>query len=229
MKVYKIHFIRHGLTQGNLESRYMGMTDCDLCEQGVNEVIELTEKYEYPNVGRVYTSPLKRCKQTAKLIYPFMDTVTVDDLREYHFGDFEGKTFEELSDNVQYTKWMQSGLKLSPPNGEKSEDFVKRVMDGLMFVINDMLKSKLTHVAVVTHGGVLMNILSTVGIPKRSPAQWGVGNGKGYTLIFDAAMWDNFGVMEVFEAIPEGADPTVTVGNKLFSGFDAVDAENGEV
>lgn len=219
MKVYKIHFIRHGITQGNIESRYMGMTDCDLCEQGIEEIKKLTEDYEYPNVGKVYTSPLKRCKQTAKIIYPFMELNDVRELREYNFGDFEGKTIDELAENEQYTEWITSGLQKSPPNGEKLGDFAKRVMDGVTYVINDMLKNKLSQVAVVTHGGVLMNILTAVGIPKRAPAEWSVGNGKGYTLIFDAAMWDNFGVMEVFEALPYGADPSVTLGNKLFHNF----------
>ncbi len=215
MKVYKIHFIRHGITQGNIESRYMGSTDIDLCQQGIDEIKSLVDTYEYPNVGKVYVSPLKRCKQTAKIIYPFMEQTVIEGLREYSFGDFEGRSVEELSKDPVYEQWRSSKFSMAIPNAEDTASFNQRIMDSLHFIIEDIIKNDLTHVAVVTHGGVIMNILSSIGVPKLQD-MFGIGNGKGYTLILDRAMWDNFGVMEVFEPLPLGADPSVTVGKSLF-------------
>ena len=55
---------------------------------------------EYPQVDAVFSSPLKRCTETAKVIYPDRNPIVLDDLREYDFGEFEGKTAEELQDSV---------------------------------------------------------------------------------------------------------------------------------
>ncbi|MBQ7958937.1 MAG: histidine phosphatase family protein, partial [Oscillospiraceae bacterium] len=36
MRTYKIHLIRHGLTQGNFQAKYIGQkTDLPLCEEGI--------------------------------------------------------------------------------------------------------------------------------------------------------------------------------------------------
>lgn len=58
----KIYLIRHGKTKGNLEERYIGRTDEPLCEAGRENL----KKYQYPQVEMVFTSPMKRCMQTAE-------------------------------------------------------------------------------------------------------------------------------------------------------------------
>ena len=69
MLTYKIHILRHGFTQANLEGRYIGSTDLPLCEEGRAQLLALRERCEYPWVDRVYTSPLARAKETAELLY----------------------------------------------------------------------------------------------------------------------------------------------------------------
>ena len=84
--------IRHGKTQGNIEQRYIGCrTDESLCSQGVES---LKEK-EYPAVQRVFVSPMKRCRETAELIYPGVPAEMIDDFRECDFGEFENKNYAE--------------------------------------------------------------------------------------------------------------------------------------
>ena len=70
MKGYRIAFIRHGMTQANLDGRYIGTTDLPLCREGADQLYEKIEKYDYPSVQKVYTSPLKRCKQTISILQP---------------------------------------------------------------------------------------------------------------------------------------------------------------
>ena len=53
MRSYHIYLIRHGLTKANLEGKYIGETDLDLCEEGVSELLSLKEQFVYPAVGRV--------------------------------------------------------------------------------------------------------------------------------------------------------------------------------
>ena len=45
MKTYQIHFIRHGLTDGNLTGKYIGGTDSPLCEKGEKDLISLSSQH----------------------------------------------------------------------------------------------------------------------------------------------------------------------------------------
>lgn len=65
MITYKLHLIRHGQTEGNQKGLFVGRTDMPVSEEGFDELSRLRDTYEYPRVGAVYTSPLRRCIQTA--------------------------------------------------------------------------------------------------------------------------------------------------------------------
>ncbi len=61
-----IFLIRHGLTAGNLKKRYIGRTDESLCEAGRSKLLKINRNY--PIAQKIFVSPMKRCKETAKLI-----------------------------------------------------------------------------------------------------------------------------------------------------------------
>ena len=89
MKTYKIHLIRHGLTEANEQGIYIGRTDLALTADSVNQLKQIRKNYTYPDVSVVYSGPLTRCVQTAQILYPDREIQTVDNLTEYDFGDFE--------------------------------------------------------------------------------------------------------------------------------------------
>ena len=70
MKTYQLHIIRHGLTQANLDGKYIGHRDVSLCAQGIADLNKLKRDYIYPDVPVVFTSPMKRCLQTCEILYP---------------------------------------------------------------------------------------------------------------------------------------------------------------
>lgn len=60
----KIYLIRHGMTAGNREKRYVGChTDEDLCEEGIAQI----QSNEYPRVDRLYVSPLKKMHNNSRI------------------------------------------------------------------------------------------------------------------------------------------------------------------
>ena len=75
MKSYLIYLVRHGMTQEGQEGRYIGHTDVPLSDEGVLQLQDMAENYEYPQPDIVFASPLKRCLQTAKIIYPEADVI----------------------------------------------------------------------------------------------------------------------------------------------------------
>ena len=90
--------IRHLKTPGNEKRQYICISFFYLLEQ---EVLNFKQKYKidsYPQVQQVIVSPMKRCIQTAELIYPEVQIQQESLLKECYFGIFEGKTYEELKD-----------------------------------------------------------------------------------------------------------------------------------
>ena len=118
MKTFKLHLIRHGLTAGNLDGRYIGGgTDLPLCSEGRAQLAELKERFEYPVVDTVFSSPLLRAVETANILFPgAAHQFTVHDLREAHFGVFEGRPVKELVKDPDFSRWITPGS-ASPPKG----------------------------------------------------------------------------------------------------------------
>ena len=102
MKNYQISLFRHGRTDANDRGQYIGTTDFPLNDRGRSELLDKTDRYVYPKVQRVYTSPLQRCTETAEILFPDREIVVAEDFRELHFGKFEGRTAEELMQNAEY-------------------------------------------------------------------------------------------------------------------------------
>ena len=179
----RIILIRHFLTKGNLEKRYIGRSDESLLDSGIKNI---HEEIKYPDTGLVYSSPLKRCIQTARLIYGTDREIrTNDSLSEMDFGDFEGKNYEELKDIEEYRLFIDSGGVRQIPNGENAESFKKRSCDGFLQVVEDVLTEKSESAAIVCHGGTIMSIMEHFDPDKKSFYTYMVKNGCGYILEYD--------------------------------------------
>ena len=78
----KCVLIRHGKTAGNLAGRYIGCrTDEPLCPEGIAQL----RMGRYPAVERVFASPLRRCRETARLLYPAMISASAISARSRGF------------------------------------------------------------------------------------------------------------------------------------------------
>lgn len=189
MKNYYIYLIRHGITEGNLEGRYIGQTDLSLCPEGAKIIEQYAADEMYPEVDKVYSSPLARCLETAEIIYPEHKLMIVDELCEMNFGDFENKTQEQLKDLKEYADWIRGGADACPPNGEKFGDFTLRCIDGLDTVFSDMMRREIQSAAVITHAGVITNLLAGFGLPKGRPADFLCEPGKGFEISLNTFLW----------------------------------------
>ncbi len=197
MKNYYLYLIRHGITQGNLDGKYIGQTDLPLCAEGASTIRSLTDMEVYPNVAKVYSSPLTRCLETAEIIYPDRQLMIVDELAEMDFGEFEGKKQSDIADLPEYIRWIRGGVDACPPAGEKFGDFSLRCISGLDVVFSDMMAKDVTRAAVITHGGVITNLLSGYGLPKGKPADFMCGPGEGFEIILSTFLWQKGPTFEI--------------------------------
>ena len=184
--------IRHGKTAGNLLGRYIGSrTDEPLCDEGR----EGLAGKQLPEVERLYVSPMKRCVETAEILWPGFDRKKmqkVTDLRECDFGDFENKNYKELSGNGDYQAWIDSNGTLPFPNGESMDAFKNRCREAFARIVEEVSgaeqewiasgKTGIFRAGIVVHGGTIMAILEQYGYPKAAYFDYQVKNGCGYRL-----------------------------------------------
>lgn len=187
----KIILIRHFPTRGNRLKQYIGRTDEALDEEAAAEIERSLCKasFFYPEVSLVVTSPMIRCIQTAKIIYPGVGRISCDKLRETDFGNFEGKTYEELKDCPEYRQWISDGAKGSIPNGESRAEFEKRCMDGFFEIMEKLCKEGRESVAFVIHGGTIMTLMDQFSCEHKDFYDWQVKNGMGYEVEVDSKSW----------------------------------------
>ncbi|MBO4693964.1 MAG: histidine phosphatase family protein [Clostridia bacterium] len=201
MKTFKIHFIRHGITEANLKGQYVGnRTDLPLCYSGVDELRALRDTIDYPDVQRLYVSPMLRCKQTADIIYPDNDYTVIDEFAEYDFGSFEGKTAHELEKDESFALWT-SGKIPSPPGGETTENFIKRLAMGLRRTLENMMENDADNSAVIMHGGAIMMLLSSCAVPRRRSVEWQCDAGRGFSICVTPSLYHSSGIIEVYDIV----------------------------
>lgn len=209
MRTYKLHLIRHGMTEGNVNGQYIGVTDIPITTNGIIELNNLRQKGIYPKCGLVFSSPMVRATETAKIIFPDQNIIINDNLREIDFGEFEGKTADELKDREDYTKWV-SGELAAAPGGETTIDFATRLCTGIGQIVRRMMDEEVYSAGVVMHGGAIMTLLSVAAVPRRKMAQWACGNGRGYTIRITPSLYQKSGILEVIGEIPDGEANLIT-------------------
>ncbi len=196
----KIYLIRHSLTEGNFKKRYVGITDEDLSQEGVKLLERCFEKGGFPQAERIYTSPTKRCTQTAKLCYPGQQIFVIEELSECDFGLFENKSYRELSGSSQYQEWVDSGGTIPFPGGESREEFKKRILSGFEKSVWECMKAGITSAAYVVHGGTIMCIMEKYAFPKKGYYDYQIENGEGYELIIADSICSDSGFPAGFAA-----------------------------
>lgn len=174
--------IRHGATKANQEQRYLGKTDEALTEEGKQELKEYMKRKFYPDIDCLFTSPMKRCVQTAKILYPKLQAVQMKEWKEMDFGEFEGKNYKELKGDNRYQAWIDSNGILPFPEGESREKFIARCVRGFQKMAEEVKqrkeKEEYKTIGVIVHGGTIMALLSKYGGGDYFDYQ--VSNGKGY-------------------------------------------------
>lgn len=124
--------IRHGQTPWNVERRLQGRSDTDLNEIGREMAIETGKAFQKVHFDVVFTSPLKRARETAELFLGDRKVPVIEEprIQEISFGDYEGLTCGKdnysipdpnFNDFFEHPEHYQT-----PPNGESLEELGAR-------------------------------------------------------------------------------------------------------
>ena len=177
-----IWLIRHGLTLPGEEGRYQGFLDKSLSEKGKLLLREAPQKPSH-----VYTSPAKRARETASILFPCADQICIPGLWEMNFGVFEGRTFKEMENDARYREWVDGMCLGRCPGGESRASFSERVCNAFLDVLSQERErqqrgSAENDLFIVSHGGTQMAILERWGRPVRDYYSWQSPCGSGWLL-----------------------------------------------
>ena len=119
-----IHLIRHARPESH--GLLIGCTDSPLCGDPVDP---LSIEPEY-----VFTSPLRRACETARLLFPERPVITLPGLAERALGEWEGLRWEQVASGWPdlASAAMQDWFAATPPGGEPWDAFVERVREASM-------------------------------------------------------------------------------------------------
>ena len=126
----KLYFLRHGETTSSQTGTYCGVLDLDLTAEGYQMAEDFAQAYQDLPWKAVYCSPLKRTIATAQ---PLCDLIGLnlklrDGLREIGYGQWEGKTPEEVNQEFHddYIRWLTDPGWNAPNGGEKGVEIARR-------------------------------------------------------------------------------------------------------
>ena len=180
-----IYLFRHGITEGNKRRLYYGSTDIPLIEEGIEAIRERREAGIYPETEgfKIVTTDLCRTEQTLFEMYGREVPHKTDPrMREFSFGEFEMKSYEELKDREDYQAWITGdNWRNICPNGESGEIMLNRSLEAMADYIG-------TDCIIVCHGGVIAGLMLT-WFPGDETAEhfyaWQPKPSEGYRIDFD--------------------------------------------
>ena len=157
--------IRHGETDWNRALRFQGQIDVSLNDMGLTQARRLAQ--HLPNSGwgtatQLHSSDLTRAMQTARQLCNEQRVLQPQaGLREQGFGIFEGKSVEELKQDMPdlWEQWRRFEADFELPGGESTRRFHARIMSHLTELAEQHRGERLV---IVTHGGVLDMVWRTV-------------------------------------------------------------------
>ncbi|WP_454190033.1 histidine phosphatase family protein [Paenibacillus sp. Marseille-Q7038] len=166
-----VYLVRHGRTLWNEQKRYLGHTDIPLLPEAGEELAGLRASLGQIPFDQIYVSDLIRCVETLHILVPERVHTAVLDarLREYHFGAYEGQTYEMLQHDPLYRQWIDRPNLVRPPGAESFPHFSERIVAFAEQRIRPYLgktkrsnqqdivdnEKEVPKILVVTHGGVI--------------------------------------------------------------------------
>jgi broad specificity phosphatase PhoE len=93
---HEVVLVRHGQTEWSVSGQHTGTTDIPLTDQGRRDAEALGDRLSGWRFARVLTSPLARAFDTCRLAGFGEQAEVTPDLREWDYGDYEGRRTEDI-------------------------------------------------------------------------------------------------------------------------------------
>ena len=154
---------RHGETDWNAQRRVQGHSDTPLNDRGREQARRLAGELAGERIDAVYSSDLLRAHETARIVAEqrALDVTAIRDLRERHFGTWEGLTDQEI-----FTRYPEVLDGAPWGDAETQDEMAERVLGALLRIAESHPDQR---ILVVSHGGPLRRVLAHCGVPRNGP------------------------------------------------------------
>lgn len=156
-----IDVLRHGECEGG--EIFRGATDVPLSKRGWSQMQAALDAHGEPRWQRIVSSPLRRCREFAEQQAQRLDLPLIvdDDWRELSFGDWEGRSRDELRAKYpeQVEAFYRDPVGSPAPGGEPADAMQRRVQAAFG---RCLAQASGERVLLVTHGGVIRALLAEV-------------------------------------------------------------------
>ena len=159
----RLLLVRHGATAATEEDRFSGSSGAELSDRGRTQVVRLGERLAHQNITAIYTSPLSRALDTARIIAAScgLEPVTREGLREIGHGHWEGMKREDVERQFaeEYAAWDADPFTFAPEGGESGVAVLARALPVIREIVTAHQGGQLV---VVSHKATLRLILSSL-------------------------------------------------------------------
>ena len=174
--------IRHGETDWNASGRWQGHSDIPLNDNGIQQAKLLARRLTSWPIKALYSSDLKRAARTASILGDALGLQPDFDAswRERNGGEFEGLQAADLMGHRDF-QTQRRDKNWAPPGGESNVQVASRVQIAFDKLLEDHPDQM---VAVVSHGGAIITLLSlVVGFPPGERARIWVSGNTGFSIV----------------------------------------------
>lgn len=161
--VTRLYLARHGATQLTAEDKFSGADGAELSEEGRAQAMRLGERLRAEGIGAVYSSPMSRAIETARLAGTEcgLTVETRDGLREISHGHWEGLTRKEVETRYadEYASWEADPFTFAPEQGESGVAALARALPVIREIVT---RHAGTRVLVVSHKATNRLLISSL-------------------------------------------------------------------
>jgi broad specificity phosphatase PhoE len=200
--------VRHGQTDENVSGRISGQGPVPLNARGQEQACLAAEVLAPLGITHIFSSPLVRARQTAEFLAERLQKSIeeIPDLREVGYGDWEGKTFNEMRTHPVAHQVFHDPIKATFPNGESLLEVQQRGIWVIEWVRNTYPQGIVT---VVSHGDVIRTALAHyLGMPFNEYRRLDLDNGAISVL----ELFDGWIRVKALNFVPQ-------VGNRWLESF----------
>ncbi len=190
MPIKRVLFIRPGETGWNKIGRQQGWASIPLNEHGRGQAERLSNFIRHLGIGAMYSSDLRRAKQTTEIIASKLSIDPIYDsrLRERNVGQWQGLTLGEIREwcTEEYEQFRERVNQFQIPGGEARFQVVDRITSAFEDIQRH--QQDIETVAIVTHSIAIRTLLSEL-IPEYPSGGMPLSNISVTTIRFDDGKW----------------------------------------
>ncbi len=189
-----IYIFRHGETDYNVQKRMQGYLDIPLNANGIAQAQDLAHKLSYIKLDCIYSSPLSRAMETAKIVaqHNNIKVIPKNGLSEWNLGTFCGHIVRltedpkdtplNLSSDIVYVpRALIKDDDFIPEKGESYNMFKKRILETMMEI---MKNTAAKNIGIASHSGVVKVLIQEF-------TNWKLERGGMPNAGYFKMQWDN--------------------------------------